>query len=118
MNNIIAFNGTTNGFRRGRGICDFSSADVSINYNMFFDNEISALLKNGRDYRRIRNAEPSDNVISDNADRNPRFRRVRRGSLLARSRARNRGNIDPQFNDRDGTRNDIGFTGGPESLIK
>ena len=28
-------------------------------------------------------------------------------------RARNAGNSDPAFDDRDGTRNDIGFTGGP-----
>ena len=114
MNNIIAFNGTTRGFRRGRGICDFSSRDVTIAYNLIRDNEISALLRNGRDYNRIRRVSGAANIFN-NIDGDPRFRRARRGTIRRRSRAVNRGNPDSQFADTDGSRNDIGATGGPDA---
>ena len=121
MNNILARNGTPNGPRRGRGICDFSTAEVTYQYNLFFRNEISAFLANGTDYDNITDAEAAMDLssFSNNIDDNPRFRRrqaTRTGRLRRNSPGRNSGNPDAQFNDRNGTRNDIGFTGGPDSL--
>ena len=116
MNNLIAENGVPTGPRRGRGICDFSSADVTMQYNLVFGNEISALLRNGRDFNRMRRANGTAPNIANNVGGNPRFRRIRRGTLRRRSRAINRGNPDVQFADQDGSRNDIGRTGGPDAL--
>ena len=112
-NNIIAFNGHRR-LNRGRGICDFSSASSTIQYNIFFRNIIGALLL-GRDFDRISNAERTLNLsrIADNLDANPRVRSVVQGRLRRRSAAVNRGDPADSYLDSDGSRNDIGATGGP-----
>jgi hypothetical protein len=130
MNNVIANNGsrTREGGRRGRGICDFSGGMARIQYNLFHRNRVAALLTNGTDFRRIRGAENeiAPPRLLGNVDGPARFaRRPRKESgeaaipddfaLLRRggSRAIDAGNPDPAFNDADGSRSDIGFTGGP-----
>jgi hypothetical protein len=115
MNNVIAVNGTP-GERRGRGICDFSGGAV-IQYNTFHRNVVAALLTRTGQYRRVRAAERAfaDPDFHDNTDRSPRFVDLRRGDfrLRVKSPARNAGNPDPAFANRDGTRNTMGHTGGP-----
>jgi parallel beta-helix repeat protein len=128
MNNIIAFNGARiDGDRRGRGICDFSGGLAVIHYNLFYRNRVGALLTNGTDFRRIRRAEREIGLprLVGNVDGRPEFHNRRASTtaevraddfILARSgthRATDAGNPDPAFDDPDGTRNDIGFTGGP-----
>jgi hypothetical protein len=130
MNNVIANNGsrTREGGRRGRGICDFSGGLARIQYNLFHRNRVAALLANGTDFRRIRGAENeiAPPRLFGNVDGPARFpRRPRKESEEATipddftlrqsgsSRAIDAGNPDPAFNDADGSRNDIGFTGGP-----
>jgi len=116
MNNVIALNGTARE-ARGRGICDFSGGAV-IQWNVFHRNTVAALLtRTGRNYRRVRAAEREigDPNLAFNSDRSPRFEDARRGDfrLRAKSPARNGGNPDPAFADRDGSRNTVGHTGGP-----
>lgn len=128
MNNIIALNGATiNGFARGRGICDFSGDRAIITYNDFFNNRIAALLRNGRDWRQVRTLQRtlSDPNVTDNIDGPPAFQsQPPRDPSLADNadfllsargakKATDSGNPDPACNDLDGTRNDLGFTGGP-----
>jgi hypothetical protein len=127
MNNVIAFNGArVAGERRGRGICDFSGGRAVIQYNDFHKNRIAALLRDGRDWRKIRafQRRAGDLLIVGNIDAAPGFRRRPRRRAAAarisdmllrrrRARARDRGNPDPACNDLDGTRNTMGFTGGP-----
>ena len=127
MNNIIAFNGARiDGDRRGRGICDFSGGLAVIHYNLFYRNRVGALLTNGTDFRRIRRAQREIGMprLLGNVDGRPEFQN-RRASTAAEvdaddftlmtngRRATDAGNPDPAFDDLDGTRNDIGFTGGP-----
>ena len=50
LNNIIALNGSGS---RGRGICDFSGGAGQIMYNLFWANQISALLTDGTDFLRV-----------------------------------------------------------------
>ena len=116
MNNVIALNGTARE-GRGRGICDFSGGAV-IQWNVFHRNTVAALLtRTGRNYRRVRAAEREigDPNLAFNSDRSPRFQDARRGDfrLRAKSPARNGGNPDPAFANRDGSRNTVGHTGGP-----
>lgn len=126
MNNIIALNGSTTNGVRGRGICDFSGDRALIAYNDFFNNRIAALLRGGRDWRLVRKlqrVEPDPQVIH-NIDGPPAFvGRPPRDPELAdeshfflssrgRKRATDSGNPDPACNDLDGTRNDMGYTGG------
>ena len=128
MNNVIANNGSVvDHERRGRGICDFSGGAAVIQYNVFAKNRRAALLSGATDYRRIRGAQRdiAPPRLLDNVDGNPRFPRRPRKSFAdanlpddfvlraSRSRARDAGNPDPAYNDLDGSRNDIGFTGGP-----
>jgi hypothetical protein len=124
MNNVLALNGSRVGdSRRGRGICDFSGGLAVIHYNLFYKNRVGALLTNGTDFRRIRRAERVIGAprLLGNLDGRPEFRR-RPASAAAPDdftlgdggirHATNAGDPDPAFDDRDGTRNDIGFTGG------
>ena len=115
MNNVIALNGTP-GAGRGRGICDFSGGAV-IQYNTFFRNVVAALLTRSGQYRRVRAAERAfaDPAVHDNTDRSPRFVDRKRGDfrLRAKSPALHAGNPDAAFANRDGTRNTMGYTGGP-----
>ena len=96
-------------------------------YNLFYRNRVAALLTNGTDFRRIRRAEREIGLprLLGNLDGRPEFRsRTARTAddataddfMLAGGgsrRATDAGNPDPAFDDVDGTRNDIGFTGGP-----
>lgn len=125
MNNVIAFNGSFNEFARGRGICDFSGNRALITFNNFYRNRIAALLR-GSDWRYIealQRAQPSPEV-ADNVDGKPGTRWVASRSAAhnsigtfqlngPRGSAIRTGNPDPACNNLDGTRNDMGFTGGP-----
>jgi hypothetical protein len=126
MNNIIAYNGSrVEGDRRGRGICDFSGGLAVIHYNLFHRNRVGALLTNGTDFRRIRRAEREIGLprLLGNLDGRPGFRNRRARAadevspddftLVEDGRATDAGNPDPAFDDLDGTRSDLGFTGGP-----
>lgn len=125
MNNVIALNGSADQFVRGRGICDFSGGGALILFNNFYRNRIAALLRGGdwRFVEELQRLQPSVQV-TDNVDGKPGTRwaplalpeysivgdfqlRGPRGASL------NRGNPDPNCNNLDGTRNTIGFTGGP-----
>lgn len=120
MNNVIALNGTA-GERRGRGICDFSGGAI-IRYNAFFRNTVAALLTRGGQFRRIRTAERAfgDPNLAHNTDRSPRFVDARRGDFRLRpdSNARHGGNPDAAFANRDGSRNTMGHTGGPQARVE
>jgi len=127
MNNIISRNGSkVDRERRGRGICDFSGGTAMIQYNYFHKNRRAALLTAATDYRRIRGAQRDFDPprLLENRDGNPGFRRFKRHFEDAtipddfmfsrrRSRGRDAGNPDPAYDDLDGSRNDVGFTGGP-----
>lgn len=119
-NNVVASNGArVDGEVRGRGICDFGAATV-IQYNVFHQNRRAALLTTGgTDYRRIRAAQRAldDPRIAGNLDGDPRFVAPRMGDYRVRagSRAIGAGHPDPAFANRDGSRNTIGHTGGPDA---
>ncbi len=130
MNNIISFNGSfADGGLRGRGICDFAFNGASeITFNNFRRNRIAALLRDGRDWGRatfFQKANPDEPNIFGNNDGRPGFPKrpahsVERAVLddfeLVRDERRtaaiDSGKPDPVCNDLDGTRNDIGATGG------
>jgi nitrous oxidase accessory protein NosD len=136
VNNVIALNGSG---VRGRGICDFSTGgSARIRYNVFFRNRVAALLTGGADYRRVEGAEILIGAprLVGNRDGNPPFVGRRRPPRLGSRRmeatsvealleglgirtegrrllARDHGDPHAKFDDLDGSRNDIGFTGGP-----
>jgi len=138
LNNLLALNGSRG---RGRGICDFSGGVGRIGHNLFWKNRKSALLTDGTDFRRIKKAEDRIGAprLEGNADGSPPFRlRPRRPPKLGsrrldrltvadlaaglrprtdgrRLRAVDAGDPDPVHDDLDDSRNDIGFTGGPEA---
>lgn len=127
MNNILAFNG-------GRGICDFSTdGSAAIHYNLFFRNRRGALLTKGRNFRSIARAERQIGLprLQGNRDGLPEFMvplpaRTPGASGVAveaftLSTTRpgaglHAGNPEPVFNNLDGTRNTLGFTGGPDAV--
>lgn len=117
--NVLAYNGSqTAGEARGRGICDFSGGRAVIQHNLFSTNRRGALLTTGGvNYGRIAVAERriGEARIASNRDGSPRFVARRDGDyrLAATSRAIDLGDPDPALADRDGTRNDAGYTGGP-----
>lgn len=132
-NNILARNGsrTVGGGTRGRGICDFAPGTIT-QYNLFFRNTIAALLTSGTDFRRIREAEETLATVrlSGNIDAAPRFsggnaprsienatrdRFIPRADSNRASRAIGAGDPSAAYNNVDGTRNTIGFTGGPHA---
>jgi putative cofactor-binding repeat protein len=114
-NNVIAYNGSSRFDTRGRGICDFGR-DTVIQHNLFFSNRRGALLVD-RDYQRIEVAERALDSprLAHNRSGAPRFANRRKGDyrLLRNSRAIDLGDPDGAFDDRDGSRNDAGHTGGP-----
>ncbi len=118
-NNIIAYNGTRGRFRRGRGICFIGvtpQEGTPVDYNLFFRNVEGDILA-GENFRRIGDAQVALGLTSfnNNLHGNPRFRKLRRLNLRLRGRsaALDAGNPDDLlFGDLDGTRNDIGVTGG------
>lgn len=117
--NVLAYNGSqTAGEARGRGICDFSGGAAVIQHNLFSSNRRGAILTtSGVNYARITVAERriAEPRLAHNADGSPRFVDRRRGDYRLRpgSRAIDLGDPDPAAADRDGTRNDAGYTGGP-----
>ena len=130
-NNILARNGTRFGTfgGKGRGICDFAPGST-VQYNDFFRNVRSALLTAGEDYKSVRLAQEllGRPGLAANLDAAPRFTAgylPRTASIatrehflpsvdpLRRSRVVEAGDPDIAYNNRDGTRNTIGFTGGP-----
>lgn len=119
-NNVIAANGSrVDGEVRGRGICDFATGTV-IQFNVFHRNRRAALLTTGGvDYRRIRTAQHALDLprLAGNLDGDPRFVAPRSGDYRLRpgSRAAHAGDPDPAFANRDGSRNTIGHTGGPDA---
>jgi len=118
-NNVIAYNGSqTFGEAHARGICDFSGGAATIQHNLFASNRRGALLADsGVNYSRITVAQRllGEARIAGNADGSPRFERRRDGDyrLKPRSRAMDLGDPDLAYADRDGSRNDAGYTGGP-----
>jgi hypothetical protein len=124
--NVIARNGSVvSGELRGRGICDFSGQRAEIRWNVFHANRVGALLRGGRDWRRVerlQRALADLALVAGNVDGAPGFRRPlpRRmdgadlgATRLRRGAARDAGDPDPTCADRDGSRNDAGHTGGP-----
>ncbi len=135
-NNLIAFNGLGD---RGRGICDFSGGLTRIAYSLVTRNRVAALLTDGRDFPKITGAERrigaprlvgnltgDADLLFDGAI--PRlhtrgFDRTSLDELIAGLRpnpsgdgpAIDTGDPDFAYDDLDGTRNDVGFTGGPEA---
>ena len=138
MNNILVRNGSRG---RGRGICDFSGNTAAIHYNLFHRNRKAAILTNGQDFNGIGAADNSIGLphLFENVNANPRFimrnpprvdsRRFERTTIAEyaamlrprldgrRRRASDAGNPEPMFNDRDGSRNDMGVTGGPHAPL-
>jgi len=134
-NNILARNGSRTAFggTKGRGICDFAPGTIT-QYNLFFRNTVAALLTGGTDFRRIRKAEEVLGVVrlSGNIDAAPRFsagklprnidaatpdRFIPRTGSTRASRAVGAGDPEPAYSNIDGTRNTIGFTGGPYAPV-
>lgn len=137
-NNLIGRNGSKG---RGRGICDFSTGGTEITYGLFWRNRKSALLTGGKDFGKIRKAQLFFGAprLVGNVDGNPelllrrppkigskKFDQLTVADLAAelrpnpagkRMRAIDAGDPDPAYNDLDATRNDIGFTGGPEAPL-
>lgn len=129
--NVFAWNGKRIGKRlRGRGICDFSGGRAELVGNLFHRNRIAALLRGGRDWRKVRGFQrtfPSDTLVRENVDGNPGFRRRRPAGKAKRARyrhfdlrkrgrgvrARDTGSTHPDCVDRDGSAADLGHTGGP-----
>jgi hypothetical protein len=139
VNNLIALNGSRG---RGRGICDFSGGVARMHYNLFWRNRRAALLTDGKDFRSIVRAERSIGPprLTGNVNGNPEFTSRRRSPRLGsrrfrdltleellpglqprldgrRQRAVDAGDPDLLHNDLDGSRNDIGMTGGPEAPV-
>lgn len=127
VNNLIAWNGSrVAGLgARGRGICDFTSASI-VRHNLFHRNRVAALLRAGKDWRRIRRAERAlgGPDFTGNVDGNPKLRRRKprrraAGAAFAdfaprpRSRAVGAGDPSVAHQNVDGSRNTIGHTGGP-----
>lgn len=127
-NNIIAWNGATvGGDKRGRGICDFSGGAATITHNVFFKNKVSALLRGGKDWRRMstyQKKNPDDTQVTGNVDGNPGFFRKPPKDADALScldlvvcdnrpgRAVDAGCGDVGCEDLDGSRNTAGHSGG------
>lgn len=135
-NNVIVSNGSRG---RGRGICDFSGGLARIHYNLFWQNRVAALLTNGVDFRRVGGAERAIGLprLVGNLDANPRFVGRRLPSLgnagaltttpaeiadaarldpsVPRPNAVDAGDPSSEHADRDGSRNDLGHTGGPNA---
>ncbi|MCB0329309.1 MAG: right-handed parallel beta-helix repeat-containing protein [Bdellovibrionales bacterium] len=117
-NNIIFDNGTESGFRRGRGICDFNDVGETVmQYNLFSRNILGAILHgDAGNFKRMTAAEREigSEIVSNNIDRNPRFRRVTRGQFKKKTPITNAG--DPNLLNPDGSRSHIGHTGGPDAF--
>jgi len=122
INNVLAHNA-------GRGICDFSGGGAQIWYNAFFRNRKAALLTDGRNWDRVANAQNAIGAprLIGNFDGRPGFDpAIPRGAesgdvpftLGPDALARDAGHPFWLFEDLDGTRNDLGATGGPLSILE
>ena len=124
VNNILAYNGRGS---RGRGICLVSlsnNSSTNINHNLFFRNKRGDIFIEGVDYKNIEKAQELETLVAlpftlaSNIHAHPRFKKLRRIKnldLRRKSQARDAGNPDSRFNDKDDSRNDIGYTGGQGS---
>lgn len=116
-NNIFYRNGQTAPQARGRGICEVTAARASvIRFNIFFANVSAALLVSGSgdiSPEQANGLSPTDGIES-NFTADPLFVFPDAGDfrLGPGSPAVNAGEPDALFNDRNGTRNDIGHVGG------
>jgi parallel beta-helix repeat protein len=133
-NNILARNGSRSGSGfKGRGICDFAAGTIT-QYNLFFRNLRAALLTAGTDFRSIRRAEETLGLerLSNNLDGVTRFtggrvprtleaatpdRFIPSDNSARPSRAVHAGDPSAEYVNVDGTRNTIGFTGGPYAPV-
>ena len=127
--NLLAWNGSlVGGEVRGRGICDFSSGSSWIVANDFHRNRRSALLRGGKDWKRIQAFEkknPDDAQVFGNVDGRPGTLRSPPKTLDAlhafdlivgdhrKGSAIDAGVDDTDNRDLDGSRNSIGHGGGP-----
>lgn len=136
-NNILAFNGSRG---RGRGICDFSSNPARrVQYSLFHRNRKGAILRAGQNLRKITRAEARfpGPELENNLDGHPELQLRRAPSIGSRRLERltlpelvdgmrptpfgprfttvDAGDPDPAYDDLDGSRNDVGFTGGPHA---
>jgi hypothetical protein len=126
VNNILAFNGSGN---KGRGICLVNlpeGSSANINHNLFYQNNVADVFVNGTDYKNVEKAQDLESFVGlsftlvDNLHDNPRFiklRKIKSLDLRTNSPAIDSGNPDAQYNDKDASRNDIGFTGGQGSAF-
>lgn len=129
LQNVLVSNGAVvGGDVRGRGICDFSSGGAWIVANAFHANRRSALLRGGKDWKKIgkfQKQNPDDPRVFGNVDGKPGFLRKppkKPGKLHAfdlqvadqfKGSAVDAGLEDGDSLDLDGSRNTIGHTGGP-----
>jgi len=129
LQNVLAYNGAVvGGDVRGRGICDFSSGAAWIVANDFHANRRSALLRGGKDWKKIQKFQKQnadDPRVFDNVDGKPGFLRKppkNADKLHAfdlqvadqfKGAAIDAGLVDGDNLDLDGSTNTIGHTGGP-----
>ena len=129
VGNLIAWNGSrVGGTARGRGICDFSGGQSTLRNNLFHKNRVSAILRSGKDWRRIaafQKQNPDDTGVEGNVDGNPGYFRRPPKDVAALScldllvcdtrpgRAVDAGCEDAGCEDLDGSRNTVGHGGGP-----
>ncbi len=127
-NNLFVLNGSrlSSGAPTGRGICDFSGS-AKIRENLFHRNARAAVLTGDfKDFEFVTDAEVAvgESRFRANQDGEPRFRRApgRRipreldvASFVLRrtSPGIDAGVTGRRFRDRNGSRNDLGHTGGP-----
>jgi parallel beta-helix repeat protein len=127
-NNIFAYNGFLsapgNPKKRGRAI-EFNnfSGLAQIDYNLFYKNRVSDFRVNNEDIGFANNVT-SEKLVSNgvlatlisNVSGNPNFVNYtgfKNLRLKTTSLARNIGDPNSEYNDFDGTRNDVGASGGP-----
>lgn len=101
----------------GRGICELSGPFLpTLRYNLFFGNGFAVLFGPfGNLSGQQANDQSSTDDVLGNMDADPLFRNAATGDfvLKAGSPAVNAGEPGSDFNDADGSRNDIGHLGGP-----
>lgn len=115
MNNIIAYNS-----KFGIREFDISSSPDSVFFNLFYINESGLYLDQGElEYYFVEDLDLQAPESSNNLSGDPLFVNLDSENyhLLTGSPAVNAGNPDPQYNDIDGSRNDIGAYGGEDYFV-
>lgn len=116
-NNIFYANGSSS---QGFGWVDTSSSFRStVTYNLFFNNAQNSFSLAGNAYTASEaNDLSSADLIFNNTQADPLFANpsLNNDTLLTGSPALNAGDPDPSFNNRDGSRNTQGSSGGPFPL--